>query len=777
MARSGPETGPAKWLSWVPVLIVVVALSYAFFAGFSRAGSERGAVSAECPRAAKVTATSDVVLRWTPTASAASARTTVVATGVTPPEPPSALAVADPERGAQWLWWCWAGRLGSVESVTWADGAVTLVGAMDATQSFADDPKGSGHGFFRIVETPFPFRGGAVLRYWPVDGSEADSWSATVTVREEPTGDRFNTPVYWGGYPERTWTAEGARSSVWRLGSEGPQSVDVTFEPTFVSSLAAWLPRLVPKVGLAADTHDGSVDVSMQRVTTIVAPLMGAALVLGWVWRRSLVVSGLMVAGVFVLTSLYNLEFPLSAQGGAFLTGLGWTLFVLAAGLLVTVTVGSKPESRWSHVRTVLGGLGGFVLGAWVVWGLSWVVPGAIASWLIGLSAFVFMFAGVWAFYSVLYWMFVVLLGRFRTTLDMLLTALAIGSICFAAGLPLGKSFRSVSDSRRTWDESVRDFVWQFTRDAQWLSLGLGDSVWLALVAMAILGVRRSALRGSAVPLGLIAFVLALGGSLVTLSGGPLAIGALAWVPGFLVLWFGLDQCRRRSEARLAVSEDVDADDPAGLSAALRRAVELPLVATRLRLHYFWEGRAMARLALPLALLPTLATTLGVIGAIRHQTDSASAPVALVLSILVEAARWITLAFVFGALHRLLPGRYRPIKAAWLATLIIVANAVPQLGVLAAGGRFDGLLLYRALQVALYLVALAVLADHRIIRRHGGALADLPEVYGLTTSVRLALAITPIAALTSTLVYQIISGSPADAGRTLLEGFSALLLP
>jgi hypothetical protein len=178
-----------------------------------------------------------------------------------------------------------------------------------------------------------------------------------------------------------------------------------------------------------------------------------------------------------------------------------------------------------------------------------------------------------------------------------------------------------------------------------------------------------------------------------------------------------------------------------------------------------------AYLAVPLILYFVWTT----LGELANKLSLSLGALLIVIGLIAEAARWVITGFVFGYLYRRIPGHIGPVKALWFAGLWMLSGLAPT--AIARGFTVDQTqeFVYRSAQLAVFVIALAVLIDFSTIKAAGGTWRDLRPVYAWQNYSEAVAATAPLALLVVTLAQQIQAGSGFEVAKSFLSGIQSVV--
>lgn len=182
-------------------------------------------------------------------------------------------------------------------------------------------------------------------------------------------------------------------------------------------------------------------------------------------------------------------------------------------------------------------------------------------------------------------------------------------------------------------------------------------------------------------------------------------------------------------------------------------------------------ARMVARLAASMSIVPVAYLVWTALTVASWQSWG-SATLAVILSVLTEAARWLITGFVFGLIYNSLPTRTGPTKALCYTAIWAAGAWAAVLVARMAGTDVATETLYRTVQFGAFVFVLGLLVDMQAIRRAGGTWRDLRKVYALHGIFEIAAAGLPAALLAIALVQQISTGAGADIAETIISGFN-----
>lgn len=146
----------------------------------------------------------------------------------------------------------------------------------------------------------------------------------------------------------------------------------------------------------------------------------------------------------------------------------------------------------------------------------------------------------------------------------------------------------------------------------------------------------------------------------------------------------------------------------------------------------------------------------------------------LTMDILGEFARWVALAFAFGALYRRLPGRIGATKGATLGIAWMAAAGLANLITQWTQASSSPVWLYLSFQTIVFLVALGAVYDLTTIERAGGTWRRLTDLYRIHTIRQRVAYLVPLVLALIGLADQIRTGAPGELAEQLLTGLSSL---
>jgi hypothetical protein len=190
---------------------------------------------------------------------------------------------------------------------------------------------------------------------------------------------------------------------------------------------------------------------------------------------------------------------------------------------------------------------------------------------------------------------------------------------------------------------------------------------------------------------------------------------------------------------------------------------------------WFANGCEAARIGSVLALIPLSYYLWDAVQELPDRLKWGSGLLVLLVTALLEVARWVAVAFTLGALNAVLPGRSASVKGALLSLLWLAAALIMQVAAAWSGGVTAQPWLYRFLQLFVYLVALGILLDYASVREAGGTWRRLRDLLGVANVKELSLAIIPVALALLGLVQQLASGSGVDVARSIVDGVAAVI--
>ena len=186
------------------------------------------------------------------------------------------------------------------------------------------------------------------------------------------------------------------------------------------------------------------------------------------------------------------------------------------------------------------------------------------------------------------------------------------------------------------------------------------------------------------------------------------------------------------------------------------------------------NGRHAARLGMYAAIPPVMYAWVVIIDRDGNRFFSARSSdglFAMLVQFAGEGSTWLVLAFTFGVLYAMLPGRHALPKVAAFALMLAIGLGLGEL----LSGNPDDTWAVRAFQMTLFLVAVGVLLDRATLTQHGLAPSDMFTLYRLRDLRFAAGYFPPLALLVLTVVQQLLSGQAEDAVTKTLEGVTAFL--
>jgi hypothetical protein len=361
---------------------------------------------------------------------------------------------------------------------------------------------------------------------------------------------------------------------------------------------------------------------------------------------------------------------------------------------------------------------------------------------------------------------------------------------------------------------AARDGLTDLTGEVATASSAIGSTVvslaFLLVVALVADRVRSAAARGDASRLprdlvGVLALALAVSTSWGASGAALFGLSLPLWVVTWLVVRAAFLWWHRRSGDRPPADEQLDlqralaAETRRAELVALDRQVDgvtvtvdvlerardeartlFPDDPTRRYLErgtggaWLANGQRAALLGTALAIVPVgyfLWTTLTVVG---DRLTWSSGLLFLMISVSLEGTRWLVVAFCFGALHRLLPGRTGLTKSFALSAVWLAATLAGELTSRALGAGGDQLWLYRSLQLVVFLIALAVAYDLMTVRDGGGGWRQLRRLYSVESYTDLTGTTVPVVLAVVALGQQLVTGSGADVAEAFLSGLGSI---
>jgi hypothetical protein len=164
------------------------------------------------------------------------------------------------------------------------------------------------------------------------------------------------------------------------------------------------------------------------------------------------------------------------------------------------------------------------------------------------------------------------------------------------------------------------------------------------------------------------------------------------------------------------------------------------------------------------ACLATLPVAYAFVVALRDVgSDTEMEALGILGDLLREAAFWIVVAAIFGAMLTRLPRPRPSTKALVVGIAFLSIHGVLTLGRWVAGGISPGPWLFRPLEVLLFLLVLAIVLEVRTLREHDVYWRHLPDYYGGSRTRGLISYAFPLVATIAALLQQVLSGNAAAA--------------
>ncbi|MEU4393196.1 DUF6185 family protein [Kribbella sp. NPDC023855] len=185
------------------------------------------------------------------------------------------------------------------------------------------------------------------------------------------------------------------------------------------------------------------------------------------------------------------------------------------------------------------------------------------------------------------------------------------------------------------------------------------------------------------------------------------------------------------------------------------------------------NARTAAWLGTALSLVPVGYYVFGVLGTLPGRLPY-NGLFYLAMDVLAEFARWIALAFAFGALYRRLPGRIGATKGAALGIAWMAAAGLANLITQWTQASSPGLWLYLSFQTIVFLIALGAVYDLTTIERAGGSWRRLTDLYRIHTIRQRVAYLAPLVLALIGLADQIRTGAPGELAEQLLTGLGSL---
>jgi hypothetical protein len=186
----------------------------------------------------------------------------------------------------------------------------------------------------------------------------------------------------------------------------------------------------------------------------------------------------------------------------------------------------------------------------------------------------------------------------------------------------------------------------------------------------------------------------------------------------------------------------------------------------------WWDNaQASARFGLVMAAAPAAVYLWGALSRLDLALSSSDGVLALAIGLVLVVVRWVGVAFVFGALYSVLPGRIGPVKALWLAIVGFVPSGLAAELV----GRWTGqpagtYWLFTFLQLVVFLGVLAVAYDHASLRKGGHeGWSEQWDAYQLRTWRATVGYLAPFVAAVIALVEQFRTGVATDTVQAFLD--------
>jgi hypothetical protein len=147
-------------------------------------------------------------------------------------------------------------------------------------------------------------------------------------------------------------------------------------------------------------------------------------------------------------------------------------------------------------------------------------------------------------------------------------------------------------------------------------------------------------------------------------------------------------------------------------------------------------------------------------------------PLGALVGLAAEVAFWLVGSITFGALLPHLPGRNGIVKALSLWSVYLVASLV---AVVAAHEHYNAQWSFRAFEFLLFLIALGVTLDWKMLGIRRATLSQLLDYYQLRDVRAVATYAAPVILSTVVIAQQLLTGEAHDAIISIIKNFSTVL--